>query len=698
MPSVSGPILMVLAAATIAAQQPPPISFELKEAKFDTKKLDVKDLNNDVGCPKDGDLPKFGEECPVEYICTKAGAFQVATTGLGVGAAGARFRFVVQQDRDAEPKCWRGRLEGLGSSGESTLGSARFTVRRGSVHEDGEVGIFVQGNSALEELSKEKICPGWTLGVGSSGSCTLSPAWQHPEYRGKILGCAWSDRSKTIASVTPCSPASDQAATDAIRRKGSGQTVLRGKGIALNLESQVPWSKWMEAFQGPLDPPPDRSVDVTVYYRFFDGGPVQDQTFAVAYRVASPWYLLLGCLIFGSAIGSGLGEYAKDRQLKIGVWFRPACVLSAYGIVLWAVLYWIKGRIGLMQTELRLDQAVPVGLFGLVIGFRGLKFVVDWLLETLGSRTAKAAKAALLLAAVELAPGLEAARPSRTPPRQLVAIAGQVMLVTDEGIHRVDGNTGDLTQLARFVPGAIAGGAAAGFVQIDKGEPRELLFVSLVLPGGRVVVDQYLPDGRQSGNRLLDLRLAGADFVGAPPLALAWDRGAQRLYVACASGAVWSYPFGGDPQRLAMAKVSLSAFALDEPGRRLFAADVGNGRVLMLDLSQPTAGLTAFADDSPLASPWALAYDGESRSLYVADEHRNTVFVLKVPPRPLRPLKTRWRPWIDRSYEFLKGNGFGDPVAIAIADRRLWIADREARKVFPVDLISRKQYTPVLLK
>ena len=38
-------------------------------------------------------------------------------------------------------------------------------------------------------------------------------------------------------------------------------------------------------------------------------------------------------------------------------------------------LYWIKGRIGLMQTELRLDQAVPVGLFGLVIGW--LLAIVD---------------------------------------------------------------------------------------------------------------------------------------------------------------------------------------------------------------------------------------------------------------------------------------------------------------------------------
>jgi len=123
---------------------------------------------------------------------------------------------------------------------------------------------------------------------------------------------------------------------------------------------------------------------------------------------------------------------------------------------------------------------------------------------------------------------------------------------------------------------------------------------------------------------------------------MAWDADAQRLYVASPSGSIWSFPRAGSPQRLTTSLARISLFALDGSGRRLFATDTRRGRVLFLDLNAPATGLLALADDSPLAGPWSVVYDSGSARLFVADEHRDSVFVVNAPAPPNRPLSKRW--------------------------------------------------------
>jgi len=136
-------------------------------------------------------------------------------------------------------------------------------------------------------------------------------------------------------------------------------------------------------------------------------------------------------------------------------------------------------------------------------------------------------------------------------------------------------------------------------------------------------------------------------------------------------------------------------FALDGSGRRLFATDTGRGRVLFLDLNAAATGLLALADDSPLAGPWSVVYDSGSARLFVADEHRDSVLVLNGPAPPNRPLSKRWAQFVGPQYTFLKKNNFGDPIALALHQQRLWIADKQAGLVFPVDLKTGAQLHPL---
>jgi hypothetical protein len=55
----------------------------------------------------------------------------------------------------------------------------------------------------------------------------------------------------------------------------------------------------------------------------------------------------------------------------------------------------------------------------------------------------------------------------------------------------------------------------------------------------------------------------------------------------------------------------------------------------------------------------------------------------------------RWTEFIGGSYTFLRDYNFGEPVALAIHEQRLWIADRRAGLVFPVDLKTRNQFYPL---
>lgn len=672
--------LLLCFAGALAAQ--PSFEFQLKDARFGLNLHPFKNFGP-ASCLEPPE--RFAQGCPRNFDCQRTATFRIATTGHGLGPQDLRRFYVLPFSEPDAMRCWGADLTTNETNDYSAVGSAPFLIKRGAAVESGDLPIYIDGSAPVLALAQP--CPAWPIGLGASRTCKLTLHWNHPAHGGNIVGCDWSDDSHTLSHVEGC--AGTTAASP-----NSWTNLSRSRSAELMLSAHIPWSQWTHAFAVPLTEQP-QFVRLKIHYRLLEGGPVSSQEFAVPYQIALPWYLLLGCLLCGTVLGSALplaATYARKQPVKLAAWKRTTIAVAIYGIAAWLLLYLTQSRVGFLQTELRLNQAIPVLLFGLLIGFRGLGFVIDWVEKLLTPNAAKIAGAMLLITC-----SLSAA------PRQLLVASNQLFLLTDQGVYRLDRSLSVLQtpvqrqsasgQIIPFAQGSLAGAAAAGTVRFPGG-PREVLFISLLLRGGAIVIDEYHPNGAQRENRTFDLRQPGLDFTGAPT-AMAWDTSAQRLYVASPSGTIWAFPRTGAPQRLTNSPARISSFALDESGRRLFATDTRRGRVLLLDLNAPAAGLLAFADDSPLADPWSIVYDSASARLFLADEHRDSIFTVKAPAPPNRPLTTRWTQFVGRNYTFLKNYNFGDPVALAIHQQRLWIADKQAGLIFPVDLKTGAQFHPL---
>ena len=659
---------LLLALSGILAAQPD-FELELKDARFGLNSHPFKNFGP-ASCLEPPE--RFAQACPPHFDCQRTASFRIATTGYGLGPQDLRRFYVLPLAQPGAMRCWGADLNTHDTNDYSAVGSAPFRVRQGSRTESGDVPVYVDGSAPVLALAQR--CASWPVGLGASRACKLVLTWNHPAHGGNVVGCTASDDSLTLSPVEGCAPATPPS---------TWTNLSKSKSAELTLAAQIPWAHWSKALAVPLSPQP-HTARLTVSYRLLEGGPVSTQEFTVPFEIALPWYLLLGCLLSGTVLGSALplaATYARRQPIKLATWKRTTIAVAAYGIVAWALLYLTQSRVSFLDLELRLNQAIPVLLFGLLIGFRGLGFVIDWVEKLLTPNPAKVIGALLLLTG-----SLSAA------PRQLLTASGQLFLLTDQGVSRLVGPP-SAGRVIPFAQGSLAGAAASGTVRFPGGA-REVLFISLLLRGGAIVIDEYHPDGTQRENRTFNLREPGLDFTG-PPTALAWDSTAQRLYAASPSGAIWSLSRTGAPQRLTTSPARITSFALDEAGRRLFVTDTRQGRVLLLNLNAPATGLLAFADDAPLADPWSLAYEPASARLFVADEHRDSVFVLKVPPPPGRPLGVRWTQFAGRNFKFLERYNFGDPVALAIHQGRLWIAEKQAGLVFPVDLKTGAQFYPL---
>lgn len=656
--------LLLGLACTVLAQ--PPFALELRDARFG---LNLHPFRNfgPASCLEAAE--RFGQSCPANFDCQRTANFRIATTGYGLGPQDLRRFYVVPLAEPGAMRCWGADLSAHDTNGFSAVGSAPFRIRQGSLAETGELPIYLEGPAPVLALAKG--CSAWPIGFGALRSCKLTLQWNHPAHGGSIVGCEWAEDSHTLSHLEGCSPATPPS---------SWTNLSKSRSAELTLAAQIPWSQWTQAFASPLTAQP-HAVRLKVNHRLREGGPIAAQEFSVPFEVAVPWYVLLGCLLGGTVLGSALplaASYARRQPVKLAAWKRTTIAVAVYGVAAWLLLYLTQSRVGFLDLEFRLNQAVPALLFGLLIGFRGLAFIIDWVEKLLMPNAGKGIGVLLLLAG-----SLSAA------PRQLLVAGGQLFVLTEQGVYRVDGRA----PVIPFAAGALSGAAAAGSVRFSSGA-REVLFVSLLLRGGAIVIDEYHPDGSQRENRMVDLRQPGMDFTGVPT-ALAWDATAQRLYAASPSGSIWALSRTGPPQRLVTSPARISSLALDEAGRRLFVADTRRGRVLLLDLNAPAGGLLAFADDSLLADPWAVLYDAASARLFVADAHRGSVFVVKAPAAPARPLTSRWTQFVGRAYTFLKRYNFGDPVGLAVHQQRLWVADRQAGLLFPVDLKTGAQLLPV---
>ncbi len=673
---------------TCALAAQPTFELQLKDARFGLNPHAFKNFGP-ASCLEPPE--RFAESCPLNFDCQRTPTFRIATTGHGLGPQDLRRFYVLPLAQPDAMRCWGADLVTNDTNDYSAVGSAPFLIKRGSIAESGDLPIYFDGPAPVLRLAQ--LCSAWPIGLGASRSCKLTLSWNHPAHGGNIVGCDWSDDSHTLSHVDGCAASAS--------RPNSWTNLSKSRSAELTLAAHIPWSQWAQAFAVPLTQQP-QSVRLKVYHRLLEGGPVTSQDFEVPFQVVLPWYLLLGCLLCGTVLGSALplaATYARKQPVELAAWKRTTIAVAVYGIAAWLMLYLTQSRVGFLQTELRLNQAIPVLLLGLLIGFRGLGFVIDWVEKLLSPNASKIAGAVLLLTC-----SLSAA------PRQLLVASGQLFLLTDQGVYRLDRSMSVLqspvqqgpakgksptAQIIPFAQGSLTGAAASGTVQFPSG-PREVLFISLLLRGGAIVIDEYHPNGAQRENRTFNLRQPGLDFTAAPT-AMAWDAAAQRLYVASPNGSIWSFPRDGAPQRLTTSPARISSFALDEPGRRLFATDTRRGRVLLLDLNAPATGLLAFADDSPLADPWSVVYDPASARLFLADEHRDRVFVLKAPAPPSRPLTKRWTQFVGPNHTFLKNYNFGDPIALALHQQRLWIADKQAGLVFPVDLKTGAQFHPLTL-
>ncbi|MFN9458825.1 MAG: YncE family protein [Acidobacteriota bacterium] len=689
--------LVFALAGALGAQ--PRIDLRLDGARFGLNNQPVKNLAPASCLEKPG---PFVEGCPPNFDCQRTASFRIATTGYGLGPQDLRRFYVVPLARPEDMRCWAADLVFNDTNNYSAVGLAPFTITAGGKSENGELPIYIEGSAPALTLAEG--CPSWPVGLGSSGSCKVTLQWTHAAHAGDITGCEWADDFHTLSALEGC-PAS------AVPPEWTRLT--RSRRATLTLAARIPWNQWTKAFAVPLREQP-QSLRLKVRYRLLEGGPTASQEFPISYQIAMQWYLLLGCLLSGTVAGAALpltASFARRQPLQLACWRRNTLALLIYGVAAWLLLYLTESRVGFLQTELRLNQAIPVLLFGLLIGFRGLGFVIDWV-EKLLTPSASRIAGGLLLAACALP----------AAPRQLLVASGQLFLHSDDGIYRLDPSQARVlppqqqqqqqqqqqvrtapraqrefpaaaAPVVRFAQGSLVGAAASGPVQIS-GDTREILFVSLLLRGGAIVIDEYHPDGTQRDNRTFDLRQPGLDF-NAPPTALVWDPPAQCLYAASPTGTLWALPRTGPPRRLAASNARISSFALDGAGRRLFLTDTRQGRVLLLDLRHPAAGLQAFADDTALAEPWSIVYDAASARLYLAERRRDTVLTLPAPPAPNRPLTVRWTEFIGGSYTFLRDYNFGEPVALAIHEQRLWIADRRAGLVFPVDLKTRNQFYPL---
>ncbi|MGI9102222.1 MAG: SMP-30/gluconolactonase/LRE family protein [Terriglobales bacterium] len=111
----------------------------------------------------------------------------------------------------------------------------------------------------------------------------------------------------------------------------------------------------------------------------------------------------------------------------------------------------------------------------------------------------------------------------------------------------------------------------------------------------------------------------------------------------------------------------LGPITLDAEGHRLFAADVEQGKVYVIDLSRRKSALVA----SGLGEPSALTFSPTLRTLYVADAARRCIWQIQVDTAVPR-LKT-----------FSAVTELREPRGLAMRpDNTLWVADYGARAIF----------------
>lgn len=616
--------------------------------------------------------------CPVGHDCAVTSRFRISTSGRGVEDGQPRFFHLLEVATGAY-QCWSAELSVSTTHGQPIVASAEVQAGGASgPKERTRLAIFIEGPGADSSLQNT---PGkCRLTIGETHACTLTLSWHHPSEHAKLVGFDWKD---------------DNGLAEGAGGAEHGEDLKRNNPVDVRFKAEVPISRVTKTIGHPLDPPRESTARAIVRYQLAKGGPVFEKALPIAFSIEVPWYLLLvfvaGGVVAGASIGPFRAFFTRSKRDHTG-WLRATAGTLLSAVILWALLILMRSSVGILDHQLRLDQTVPAFLFGGFIGWRGFDFAVQWIAAILGRVQTASLNSIFLLVLILTGQSLDGAQGSR--PRQLLVLNNTLLVVSDHGVDLImPGTPPSVRNLISFAPGATAGAAAVA----DRPGGKSI-WVSLRLPGGRILLDEYNPDGSHTGNPVVDLS-ARPFGLAAPPTGMVWDWRRARLFIASGRGEIFEHRAAGS-FLTASIRGRITALALDGSGQRLFAAAAQTGRVFFFGLATPSRQLRtplAFADDAPLSDPRALAFDPGTQSLFVADEHRDSVFKLPVPQYPRVPINVRWNHFVGTNHRFLKAKGFGDPEGLAIIGSTLFILDTDAMAIFPVDTRTGRQQNPIPL-
>jgi DNA-binding beta-propeller fold protein YncE len=181
-------------------------------------------------------------------------------------------------------------------------------------------------------------------------------------------------------------------------------------------------------------------------------------------------------------------------------------------------------------------------------------------------------------------------------------------------------------------------------------------FSSQSAQGNEGVVEQYSPQGEEQHQ----WSQLGHTFAG-----IAADGDRQTIYLGSSNTA--------DISTLSMMEKSppkatmhvsgasmIGPMALDTAGQRLFAADLGAGKIYVVDLASGKSRQLA----SGLGEPAALSYDGSQHKLYIADAARHRVSQILVDTPGAK------------TADFFASGELHEPRGVTVApDHSVWVAD-----------------------
>jgi DNA-binding beta-propeller fold protein YncE len=184
----------------------------------------------------------------------------------------------------------------------------------------------------------------------------------------------------------------------------------------------------------------------------------------------------------------------------------------------------------------------------------------------------------------------------------------------------------------------------------------------------RSFVLQIMPDKREVWTWL---RVPGV-YVG---LALEPARGV--VYVSNSStNEIFAVTIGDQnarPVRIAAIAdaVRLGAMAIAPATRRLYASDMGAQRIYTIELASGAIRTV----NVPVEEARAMAWDGRTKQLFIADSGHETVWVVDPNARMPKPERV------------VTDKRLRDPAGLAVAaDGTLWVADEAARALFQVSV------------